>query len=126
MEMRGVGGGGITIHLATAKVLSSLATKIKSGWFTCFICHLSVKCCLYSSLCRYLSLSPSLCLSLTSPPLTFQHDPLLRPPDKASIVSQMLFNMESLSRCPSYGATHRAKWGYLPPFSSLHPVFCAQ
>lgn len=80
--------------------------------------NLSVFASLFSSLHRYLSLSPSLCLSLTPPPLTFQHHPLLLPPDKASIVSQMLFNMESLSLCPSYRAIHMAKWGYLPPFAS--------
>lgn len=90
------------------------------------ICCLSVKCCVFACFSAFISLSPSLCLSLTSPPLTFQHYPLLLPPDKASIVSQMLFNMESLSLCPSYRATHRAKWGYLPPFSSLHSMLCVQ
>lgn len=47
-------------------------------------------------LCMCLSLPPSLCLSLASPPLTFQRFPPFRPPDKASIVSQMLFSMECL------------------------------
>lgn len=57
-------------------------------------------CCSPLSL---LSFSIPLSVSLTSPPLTFQHYPLLLPPDKASIVSQMLFNMDSLSLCPSIG-----------------------
>lgn len=83
--------------------------------------NLSVFASLFSSLHRYLSLSPSLCLSLTPPPLTFQHHPLLLPPDKASIVSQMLFNMESLSLCPSYRAIHMAKSSSLR-FTTLCPI----
>lgn len=69
----------------------------------------------FSALPSYISL---FCLS-PSPPLTFQHDPLLLPPDKASIVSQMLFNMESLSQCPSYGAIQ----GYRPPLSLVNSMF---
>lgn len=78
--------------------------------------------CLVALLSLSLSLSFSIPLSLTNTPLTFQHYPLLLPPDKASIVSQMLFNMESLSLCPSYRATHGLNGVIF--FPSLHYTVC--
>lgn len=69
----------------------------------CLVCVSVSPCCTFLSVVISLFLHPS--IALASPPLTFQCDPLL-PPDKASIVSQMLFNMEPFSEWPSYGATH--------------------
>lgn len=68
--------------------------------------------------------SPSLYLSLISPPLTFQIYSFPLPPDKATIVLQMLFNMERLpmSLCR---AAHRPKLGHLLPCFAQLRVLCA-
>lgn len=69
------------------------------------------------------SLSSSLYLSSYPLPLHSRFT-LSPPPDKATIVSQMLFNMESLS-VSLCRAIHRQKWGHLLLcFASLH-IFCA-
>lgn len=69
------------------------------------------------------SLSSSLYLSSYPLPLHSRFT-LSPPPDKATIVPQMLFNMESLS-VSLCRATHRQKWGhFLLCFASLH-IFCA-
>lgn len=71
------------------------------------------------------SLSLSLYLSLISPPLTFQIYPFLLPPDKATIVPQMLFNMESLS-VSLCKATHQPRLCLLLLLTLLHSMFYVQ